>query len=299
MLTHRRSKQPVLGISLNGVWVTESAIIKNAFKQFYSVKFTAVSNSLRSVLTVGSRLPDADNELLQIDVTEEVIRIVVWDCGNDKYPGLDGYMFLFIKRFWDSFKGDLVTSIKTAFSENQTGKANQLAHVIDKVISHEQTDFIKGRQILYGLLIISELDYIFIKRKAGSEADSWGESWEFKMDELQIDSCVQQMGCSKGVFPFTYLGLPIGVNMNTIANQKPLEDGFLKKLPGWNAKLLLIGGRLTLKKAVLGSLGVYYLSIFKCPEMTLDKLESLRAGFFWGSTENDKKKCIGFLGIKC
>ncbi|XP_071718419.1 uncharacterized protein [Rutidosis leptorrhynchoides] len=40
------------------------------------------------------------------------------------------------------------------------------------------------------------------------------------VDELQIKAYVQEMGCSKGTFPFTYLGLPIGVNMITVSNWK-------------------------------------------------------------------------------
>ncbi|XP_071708684.1 uncharacterized protein [Rutidosis leptorrhynchoides] len=107
--------------------------------------------------------------------------------------------------------------------------------------------------------------------------------------DTEVDVFVHDMGCSKGRFPFTYLGLPIGVNMNYIVNWKALVNRFVKKLSDWNAKLLSIGGRLTLIKSVLGSLGVYYLSLFKCPETILDKLESLRAGFFWGSTEIHKK----------
>ncbi|GJZ80826.1 putative RNA-directed DNA polymerase, eukaryota, reverse transcriptase zinc-binding domain protein [Tanacetum coccineum] len=49
------------------------------------------------------------------------------------------------------------------------------------------------------------------------------------------------------------------------------------------------GGRLTLIKSVLGSLGIYYLSIFKVPEIVVKSLESLRVAFFWGGHEHTKK----------
>ncbi|GJW07735.1 RNA-directed DNA polymerase, eukaryota, reverse transcriptase zinc-binding domain protein [Tanacetum coccineum] len=49
---------------------------------------------------------------------------------------------------------------------------------------------------------------------------------------------------------------------------------------------LIRGGRLTLIKAVLGSLGIYYLSIFKAPETVLHYLERARLNFFWGGGLN-------------
>nr|GEW58809.1 transposon Ty3-G Gag-Pol polyprotein [Tanacetum cinerariifolium] len=79
-------------------------------------------------------------------------------------------------------------------------------------------------------------------------------------------------GCFSGVFPFTYLGLPIGANMNLSVNWKTLLDKFDYRLLKWKAKLLFIGGHLTLIKSVLGSLGIYYLSIFKVPDIVLKTL---------------------------
>ncbi|GKB05355.1 putative RNA-directed DNA polymerase, eukaryota, reverse transcriptase zinc-binding domain protein, partial [Tanacetum coccineum] len=46
-----------------------------------------------------------------------------------------------------------------------------------------------------------------------------------------------------------------------------------------------LGGRLTLIKSVLGSLGIYYLSIFKCPESVLNSLELMQASLFSGERQ--------------
>ncbi|GJU60806.1 hypothetical protein Tco_1238572 [Tanacetum coccineum] len=77
--------------------------------------------------------------------------------------------------------------------------------------------------------------------------------------------------------------------MRRIANWQPLIDRFEARLSGWKANLISIGGRLTLIKYVLGSLSNYYLSIFKVLETVVKSLESLRASFFWGSSEDSKK----------
>nr|GEY76180.1 hypothetical protein [Tanacetum cinerariifolium] len=105
----------------------------------------------------------------------------------------------------------------------------------------------------------------------------------------EVISMAACTGCEAGSFPFSYLGLPIGSNMSRIANWQILIDRFKARLSGWKANLLSIDGRLTLIKSVLGSLGIYYFSIFKAPEMVIKSLESLRANFFWGIYESSKK----------
>nr|GEY62738.1 RNA-directed DNA polymerase, eukaryota, reverse transcriptase zinc-binding domain protein [Tanacetum cinerariifolium] len=64
---------------------------------------------------------------------------------------------------------------------------------------------------------------------------------------------------------------------------------FTKKLSSWKANLLSIGGRLTLVKSVLGSLPIYFLSIFKAPEAVISKLESIKRCFFWGMKDDENK----------
>ncbi|GKV43679.1 hypothetical protein SLEP1_g50940 [Rubroshorea leprosula] len=54
------------------------------------------------------------------------------------------------------------------------------------------------------------------------------------------------LNCKSGVFPFTYLGMPIGDSMCRRKRWIPVIDNFNKKLVVWKAKSLLIGGRVTL-----------------------------------------------------
>ncbi|GJX25241.1 hypothetical protein Tco_0231537 [Tanacetum coccineum] len=103
---------------------------------------------------------------------------------------------------------------------------------------------------------------------------------------VSMASCT---GCETCVLPFSYLGLPIGSNMSRIASWEILIDRFKSRMSRWKANLLSIRGHLTLIKYVLGRLGNYYFSIFKVPESVIRSLESLRAIFFWGGRENNKK----------
>ncbi|GJV76449.1 putative RNA-directed DNA polymerase, eukaryota, reverse transcriptase zinc-binding domain protein [Tanacetum coccineum] len=104
----------------------------------------------------------------------------------------------------------------------------------------------------------------------------------------EISSLVSRTGCATGFFPFSYLGLLIGANMNLTSSWSVLIDRFQKRLSSWKANLLSIRGRLTFIKAVLGSLGIYYLLIFKAPKTILNTLKSLCSRFFWGGSQDSK-----------
>lgn len=98
--------------------------------------------------------------------------------------------------------------------------------------------------------------------------------------------------------PCTYLGLPLGANLNIGSNWGPIIEKFHKKLTTWKAKTLSYGGRLTLLKSVLGALGTYFFSLFKAPKCVLNYLEKLRRNFFWGgSLESNKMSWIAWKKV--
>ncbi|GJU71953.1 RNA-directed DNA polymerase, eukaryota, reverse transcriptase zinc-binding domain protein, partial [Tanacetum coccineum] len=84
---------------------------------------------------------------------------------------------------------------------------------------------------------------------------------------------------------------------------------FSSKLSLWKARLLLVGGRLSLIKAVLGNLPTYFMSIYLMPVSIRSNLELMRSKFFRGADQNENKmswvkwtKCLsskqmGGLGI--
>ncbi|GJS77191.1 hypothetical protein Tco_0727072 [Tanacetum coccineum] len=103
--------------------------------------------------------------------------------------------------------------------------------------------------------------------------------------------------------------------LNDLANKKrkhadDIHDFFTFLLrKAWKAKAPSIGGRLTLVKSVLGSLPIYYLSLFKAPKKVINLLESIRSRFFWGFKESQQgiswvkwnsillKSSMGGLGV--
>ncbi|XP_076927131.1 uncharacterized protein LOC143590578 [Bidens hawaiensis] len=129
------------------------------------------------------------------------------------------------------------------------------------------------------------------------------------VSNMEVSNLAETMGCKVGSFPFTYLGIKVAANMNRIAHWDPVIDTICNRLQSWKAKVLSIGGRLTLIKSVLASLPVYYLSLFKAPSQVLENIEKLMRKFLWiGSKEGKgihlvswnvvtKPKRFGGLGI--
>ncbi|XP_071719506.1 uncharacterized protein [Rutidosis leptorrhynchoides] len=106
---------------------------------------------------------------------------------------------------------------------------------------------------------------------------------------VEVDRLAGNLGCRPDKLPFTFLGLPVGKNMNRIDSWDPILNKFKSKLATWKVNLLSFGGRLTLIKSVLGALGTYYFSMFKAPKGVLKSFESIRAKFFWGCSNDTKK----------
>ncbi|KAL4573164.1 hypothetical protein LXL04_019961 [Taraxacum kok-saghyz] len=141
---------------------------------------------------------------LEATFSEEEVKRDVWDCGSDKASGPDGFAFKFLKQYWELLGQDVVNFfqefhsrayiplgcnssfitlipkvdnplflkdyrpiilIGVQFKVIAKLLANKIASILHGVIGGEQSAFLKGRQILDGPLIMSELVSCFKKRK--------------------------------------------------------------------------------------------------------------------------------------
>ncbi|GKD95008.1 RNA-directed DNA polymerase, eukaryota, reverse transcriptase zinc-binding domain protein, partial [Tanacetum coccineum] len=126
---------------------------------------------------------------------------------------------------------------------------------------------------------------------------------------MEVSNMAKLIGCGVAKFPLKYLGVPVGCNMARCSSWNAIIQKFSNKLSLWKARLLSVGGRLTLLKAVLGNLPTYYMSIYMMPSHVQNKLESIHNSFFIGVDQGEKKitwikwkKCmaskkLGGLGI--
>lgn len=113
--------------------------------------------------------------------------------------------------------------------------------------------------------------------------------FEIGVEDLEVVRFASILKCEPASLPFIYLGLSVGANMRLEKNWSPVIEKFKNKLSVWKAKHLSFGGRLTLIKAILSSLPLYYLSLFKAPVKVINKLEGIRRRFQWGGSLNERK----------
>ncbi|GJZ27857.1 putative RNA-directed DNA polymerase, eukaryota, reverse transcriptase zinc-binding domain protein [Tanacetum coccineum] len=114
--------------------------------------------------------------------------------------------------------------------------------------------------------------------------------YEVGVDRQEVDNMARFMGCGVGDFPFTYLGLPIGVNMRRTSAWYMVIEKFKSRLSEWKAKTISFGGRLTLVKSILGSLPLYYFSKFRVPSYVISALERIRKKLSWGGIGDGKRR---------
>ncbi|GKB59638.1 RNA-directed DNA polymerase, eukaryota, reverse transcriptase zinc-binding domain protein [Tanacetum coccineum] len=91
-----------------------------------------------------------------------------------------------------------------------------------------------------------------------------------------------KLGCLILNSPFSYLGTKVGGLMSRSEAWNEVIEKVKSRLSKWKMNALSIGGRLTLLKSVLGSIPIFYMSIFRVPSSVLHKLESIRRQFFNG-----------------
>ncbi|GJY58810.1 putative RNA-directed DNA polymerase, eukaryota, reverse transcriptase zinc-binding domain protein, partial [Tanacetum coccineum] len=132
---------------------------------------------------------------LEQNCTHDEIKRAVWDCGGDRAPGPDGFSFKFFTTFWDLIEEDVVRFVNEFFLSGYFPKGcnssfitlipkvtnakfvsdfcpisligcqykiigkilvNRLSSMIGSCISAEQSDFIKGRNILDSPFILNK-----------------------------------------------------------------------------------------------------------------------------------------------
>jgi hypothetical protein len=74
------------------------------------------------------------------------------------------------------------------------------------------------------------------------------------------------LSCTTATFPIIYLGLPLTDKRLPQSAYIPLLQQEEKRLSGWRAELLSVGGRLTLLNSVLTAQPIYYMSTFLFPK---------------------------------
>ncbi|KAL4199256.1 hypothetical protein AMTRI_Chr03g50260 [Amborella trichopoda] len=135
---------------------------------------------------------------------------------------------------------------------------------------------------------------------------------ETKMLGIQVQNpeLDSRLGCAIEILPSSYLGLPLCLGKLGKHLWDHLIEKFTWKFASWKGRFLSFGGRITLIRATLASIPIYYKSLFQIPISVIRKLEKLTRDFLWFGFDGPKKyyliawdkvcvpKQFGGLGIK-
>ncbi|GJR23059.1 putative RNA-directed DNA polymerase, eukaryota, reverse transcriptase zinc-binding domain protein [Tanacetum coccineum] len=197
IVNRKRRQLAINGIMKEGTWITKLNDIKGVFLKFFQEKFSRFEGIkvLRRSESYNS-LNVHQSSFLEEPVSEVEIKKSIWDCGSEKSPGPDGFTFAFYKRYWSTYKNDIIAYVRDFFDFGKIPSgcnssfitlipkvanplvvldfrpisligaqykviakilANRLSQVIETIISSEQTAFVSQRHILDGPLMVNEI----------------------------------------------------------------------------------------------------------------------------------------------
>ncbi|XP_022030769.1 uncharacterized protein LOC110931693 [Helianthus annuus] len=103
------SNNRINGLMVNGVWSSDSVVVKEAFFEIFANQFVepmATRPTISCQNMVSLSTAEANSLVVPFSLTE--IKEAIWRCVDDRAPGPDGFNFKFIKNNWDLFQGDFL-----------------------------------------------------------------------------------------------------------------------------------------------------------------------------------------------
>ncbi|XXG77619.1 hypothetical protein AAC387_Pa08g1737 [Persea americana] len=226
---------------------------------------------------------------------EDEVRRALEECDGDKAPGPDGFNFSFITAGRDFFKDDFVNGSPSKFFKASRGIRHEgplspfpftiVAEALSFVLVKEKdVGLIGGFEMGWSCEIIMHLqfidDTILFSSSRRDEILALRRILRcFQLvSSLKINiskSMLVGIGCSEettrslvniinrksGKLSIIYLGLPIGAKPRSKSLWDPVIENFKRKLASWKKLYLSLGGRITLIKACMSNLPIYYISL--------------------------------------
>lgn len=102
------------------------------------------------------------------------------------------------------------------------------------------------------------------------------------VEDRVLERYASILNCKLTSIPFTYLGVPIGVDPSKVDTWKPILCKVSTRLNSLKHITLSIAGKVCLINSVMSSLSLFYLSLFKIPSRVGSKLTKFAKVFSLG-----------------
>lgn len=114
-----------------------------------------------------------------------------------------------------------------------------------------------------------------------------------------IDSLAANLGCKVESLPLSYLGLSLGASFKRNEAWGLVVDRVRRKLVGWKVNYLSRGGRVTLIKAVVANVPVYFMPLFVIPSRIAQHIKQLQRDLQWRGGKDGRSLNLVAWDIVC
>nr|GEV64338.1 putative reverse transcriptase domain-containing protein [Tanacetum cinerariifolium] len=196
LLREKCSQLAIRGVFDNGLWCTDPGKVKEAFFNHFEAQFKKlVAHRFMLNFPFNKRLSDMQAADLERNVSQDKIRLAVWNCGENKSLVADA-------KFVNDFRP--ISLIGSMYKLVTKILANRLALVIADIVSDTQSAFAANKQILDGPFILNEILHwckrkkkaMFFKVDFAKAYDS--VRWDYLLDDLEAFRFANE-GLFKGV----------------------------------------------------------------------------------------------------
>nr|GEV79181.1 RNA-directed DNA polymerase, eukaryota, reverse transcriptase zinc-binding domain protein [Tanacetum cinerariifolium] len=98
IINKKRSQLTIRGVFVDGCWCTDPIPVKEAFHDHFEARFKKpITNRLKLNFPFNKRLLHDQAADLERRISRDEIRMAVWNCGENKSPGPDGFTFEFLR----------------------------------------------------------------------------------------------------------------------------------------------------------------------------------------------------------
>jgi hypothetical protein len=193
----RQRRNAITCLRVGDRWMDSTTDIVEEVTNFFTNHFSSDHRPRPKLDgVIFPRVSEGENEMLMAPFAVEEIEDVVLHCEGNKSPGPDGFNFSFVKSFWSLLKGEVctmfdqfhgnallpkgvlsyfITLIPKVARPSTLGEfrpisllgclykviakvlAARLAKVMDSVVATTQSAFVKGRNLVDGVMVLNEV----------------------------------------------------------------------------------------------------------------------------------------------
>jgi hypothetical protein len=219
----RSKRNSIVALKDGDVWLESPSQIRDLVVNYFSNHFMAKSSIRPNLDGVNfPSLSLEDNIALTAPFSLDEIHVVVKESDGNKSPGPDGFNFSFLKSCWEIVKGEvrimfdqfhgigslpkcilsyfvtLIPKVNLPFSLGEFRPisllgclykliakvlTNRLAKMMNLLIAHNQSAFLKGRNLVDGVMVVNEV--VDLAKRSGKKCLIFKVDFEKAYDSVE------------------------------------------------------------------------------------------------------------------